>query len=1051
MSTEAVDQVGPAPGGRPSSPLLTSWFEFLLDGSLLETHLRKANPDPTAAQLIVQFLEQASKPSVNEQNQVQPPVDNRRNRTLKLLALKIAAHMRWDLDLLEKGLSIPVLNMLLNELLCVSKVPPGVKHVDLDLSTLPPTTAMAVLIYNRWAIRTIVLSSFPEKQTKPGPHQMNMLNIVQQEKEMTENILIVLKEQSADSISVLEGALRLQKDFYVHNVRTLDLLGADSAATANGETEASTAGLRISAHELHCLLHYDLGGIYFQQGCTDQGTYEKAREHFRQTRDLLQKLGSSLHVHLDEKRLAGYWNACRALTGTLGPTDATATAYGQINSLIRTHNHQALVEAFIKDNANQTLPNHFRQSVLREFLHKAQQGERGLDDVCHQLCVCNAVRDALQGEGLSVRFHQLLLKPSKRLVDFILEVCTRSLEKDRPSETSRRNMANFMKTLCESLEELPLVFVVSSHKLFMELLREEERKVLVEQMRKRSATINLSAKPLPSFYDIPASASVSIGQLEQQLILSLEPRRVRQILIELHGMAQRPFWRVNSKWEVPPDYINVILGIKDPLTKDLVYILMAKGLHCITIKDFGHARQLFSAGLELVTEFSPRLRQVMLNELLLLEVRAHETLAAEGCRDRPPPDLVSRVRGYLEMRIHDLPMRQVVGEECVAFMLNWRENDYLTLQVPPPLVQTNPYIKLGQLLASTCKELPGPKETRRTAKELWEVVVQVCSMSVQHKRSSDGRLGLIKHRESSMGIMQRSKFITFIKKLRDDIVNEVTAEHLTIWPSTLANLQAVDVEAVAVTVKELVSYALTLNPNNQSWLITQADIYFGNGLRRSSSSSSWLQSPPGVTSQYSAALHFYLQAGAVCSDFFTRPVPPEVYTDQVAVLCQFLREVDYMTAFKALQEQNGHDAMDSFYDYIWDVTILEYLTLTSQYSAALHFYLQAGAVCSDFFTRPVPPEVYTDQVAVLCQFLREVDYMTAFKALQEQNGHDAMDSFYDYIWDVTILEYLTRIPIGVIKAIGQAELNTSNPEEVLLLAAQKRKKRFLQAMAKLYF
>lgn len=76
-------------------------------------------------------------------------------------------------------------------------------------------------------------------------------------------------------------------------------------------------------------------------------------------------------------------------------------------------------------------------------------------------------------------------------------------------------------------------------------------------------------------------------------------------------------------------------------------------------------------------------------------------------------------------------------------------------------------------------------------------------------------------------------------------------------------------------------------------------------------------------------------------------------------------------------------------------------------------------------------------MAVLCQFLREVDYMTAFKALQEQNrwdaapetplsrfftsffffnfclwlffSHDAMDSFYDYIWDVTILEYLTCI------------------------------------------
>uniref|UniRef100_A0A7N6C2P9 INTS8 TPR repeats domain-containing protein n=1 Tax=Anabas testudineus TaxID=64144 RepID=A0A7N6C2P9_ANATE len=958
MSAEAADRVAAVGGSRPSTPLQTSWFEFLLDGSLLEKHLEKSNPDPLPVQLIIQFLEQASKPSVNEQNQVQPPADNRRNRTLKLLALKVAAHMKWDLDVLEKGLTIPVLNMLLNELLCVSKVPPGVKHVDLDLSTLPPTTAMAVIIYNRWAIRTIVLSSFPEKQTKPGPHQMNMLSIVQQEKEMTENILTVLKEQAADSISVLEGALRLKKDFYVHTLRTLDLLAADAAA--NGETESSTAGLRISADELHCQVHYDLGGIFFQHGFTDQPAFEKARDHFRQTKELLRKLDSTVHVHLDEKRLAGYWNACKAMTGDC-----------ELNSCRRS------------------------TSTTRR--------ESGLDLVCHKLCVCNAVRDALEGEVLSVRFQQLLFKPRKLMVDFILEVCTRSLEKDRPSETSRRHMANFLKTLCESLEDLSLVFVVSSHKLFMELLKEEERKVLVEQMRKRSATINLSGKPLPSFYDIPASASVNIGQLEQQLILSLEPRRIRQILIELHGMAERPFWRVNSKWEVPPDYINVILGIKDNLTKDLVYILMAKGLHCIAIKDFVHARQLFSACLELVTEFSPKLRQVMLNEMLLLEVRAHETMASEGSKERPPPDLVSRVRGYLEMRIHvgflfpDLPLRQVVGEECVAFMLNWRENDYLTLQVPPSLVMNNPYIKIGQLLASTCKELPGPKESRRTAKELWDVVVQICSMSIQHKRNNDGRVGLIKHRESSMGIMHRSKFITFIKKLReplvlttlislfvrlhsivrDDIVNEVTAEHLSIWPSTLPNIQAVDVEAVAVTVKELVSYALTLNPNNQSWLITQADIYF-------------------VTNQYSAALNFYFQAGAVCSDFFTKAVPPDVYTDQV------LKRM-----IKCCSMMNCHT-----------------------------------------------------QVAVLCQFLREVDYMTAFKALQEQNSHDSMDSFYDYIWDVTILEYLTHIHHKrgeiekrqiAIKAIGQTELNTSNPEEVLQLAAQKRKKRFLQAMAKLYF
>lgn len=68
--------------------------------------------DPPPVQLIVQFLEQASKPSVNEQNQVQPPPDNKRNRILKLLALKVAAHLKWDLDVLEKRYSLYIFMLI---------------------------------------------------------------------------------------------------------------------------------------------------------------------------------------------------------------------------------------------------------------------------------------------------------------------------------------------------------------------------------------------------------------------------------------------------------------------------------------------------------------------------------------------------------------------------------------------------------------------------------------------------------------------------------------------------------------------------------------------------------------------------------------------------------------------------------------------------------------------------------------------------------------------------------------------------------------------------
>ncbi|KFP07512.1 Integrator complex subunit 8, partial [Calypte anna] len=952
--------------------------------------------DPPPVQLIVQFLEQASKPSVNEQNQVQPPPDNKRNRILKLLALKVAAHLKWDLDVLEKSLSVPVLNMLLNELLCISKVPPGTKHVDVDLSSLPPTTAMAILLYNRWAIRTIVQSSFPVKQPKPGPPQLNVMNQMQQEKELTENILKVLKEQAADSILVLEGALKMNKDLYVHTIRTLDLLAMEPGMV-NGETESSTAGLKISAEEIQCQVCYDLGAIYFQQGATNAAVQENAKEKFFKTKELIAKNGSSsLHFTIDEERLAGYCQACGIPTSSSGDASQQATPYSQIHSCMKSGNYQDLVKIFLEDNLTLSLPFEFRQSVLRELFQKAQLGNDALDEVCFKVCVCNTVCDVLQGRTVDVQFCQLFLKPSKEKIDFLLEVCSKSINLENASEALKRKLAAFLKNLCLGLEDLQLVFMISSHELFIKLLKDDERKLLVDQMRKRSPRINLSTKPVTSFYDIPASASVNIGQLEHQLILSVDPWRIRQILIELHGMtSERQFWTVSNKWEVPNVYGNVILGIKDNLTRDLVYILMAKGLHCCAIKDFVHAKQLFAACLELVTEFSPKLRQVMLNEMLLLDIYTHEAGAGVS-GERPPSDLISRVRGYLEMRVPDIPLRQVIAEECVAFLLNWRENEYLTMQVPLPLVQTNPYVKLGQLLAATCKELPGPKESRRTAKDLWEVVVQICSVSSQHKRGNDGRVSLIKHRESTLGIMYRSELLSFIKKLREplvlttilslfvklhnvreDIVNDITAEHISIWPSSIPNLQSVDFEAVAVTVKELVSYALTINSNNHFWLIIQADIYF-------------------ATNQYSAALHYYLQAGAVCSDFFTKMVPPDVYTDQVI-----------KRMIKCCSLLNCHT-----------------------------------------------------QVAILCQFLREVDYKTAFKALQEQNSHDAMDSYYEYIWDVTILEYLTYLHHKrgetdkrqiAIKAIGQTELNASNPEEVLQLAAQRRKKKFLQAMAKLYF
>lgn len=60
-----------------------------------------------------------------------------------------------------------------------------------------------------------------------------------------------LKEQAADSILVLEGALKFNKDLYVHTIRTLELLAMEPGMV-NGETEGSTAGFNISTEEMQC-------------------------------------------------------------------------------------------------------------------------------------------------------------------------------------------------------------------------------------------------------------------------------------------------------------------------------------------------------------------------------------------------------------------------------------------------------------------------------------------------------------------------------------------------------------------------------------------------------------------------------------------------------------------------------------------------------------------------------------------------------------------------------------------------------------------------------
>ena len=106
----------------PSAPSKTLWFEFLFVDGLLERHLDQPQPDPSAADLVSEFLAHAQSASqasaaqaaaqsradlVNGTNGTDRPSTEAAEKSkkewlLQLLATKTGCEWRWDVQLLEQ-------------------------------------------------------------------------------------------------------------------------------------------------------------------------------------------------------------------------------------------------------------------------------------------------------------------------------------------------------------------------------------------------------------------------------------------------------------------------------------------------------------------------------------------------------------------------------------------------------------------------------------------------------------------------------------------------------------------------------------------------------------------------------------------------------------------------------------------------------------------------------------------------------------------------------------------------------------------------------------
>lgn len=141
------------------------WFEFLLKPSLLTQHLNKNN----AIETMQKFLATSDQQPNNDLNEVDTLNKNeglkigRKQLALKILALKVASYLNFNLEMFEKCLPIQKQVQLLSDLCSITSgrlvnLPLSLVHeVPIAAEGNKSALNFALTLYHRWVLRAQVL------------------------------------------------------------------------------------------------------------------------------------------------------------------------------------------------------------------------------------------------------------------------------------------------------------------------------------------------------------------------------------------------------------------------------------------------------------------------------------------------------------------------------------------------------------------------------------------------------------------------------------------------------------------------------------------------------------------------------------------------------------------------------------------------------------------------------------------------------------------------------------------------------------------------------
>ncbi|CAF3112473.1 unnamed protein product [Rotaria sp. Silwood2] len=854
----------------------TSWFEFLLNPTLIDTFLTEDNLEITGTDLIIQFLisanliEQKTKLKTATENPNDIELKDNRIRALRHLAIKIAAKLNWDLVVIEKRIPVAVASDLIHcfvRLTTQSDKNYKDREQLQQLSRLDEPALFAVQLLHRWTVRTCVQSSFPMKPIKI--FQVNVagyVNPLQHMRGPNENVIEMARSKVRESIQALEVLLECTSVVRIPIDACFGLIDIENGLVPCDWSRTQVYPL------VECLarIAYDLGLIYFYEQ-----NYVNAYTMFRRVNDLRNQLESTNYF----SSLDGYLISLHSMNPSM---EQNLLNKSKDRFLMGIPPPRASVEDYISLLAEDNERKEMTMAARYRLEERPEVGSQQYKIVCS----FNLIRSLLDGKHIS---------NTQYAFDY-LETALQRLKQVTPKQRLLLNsflkihFYNLTKGLQEQLRMDKLAHLVgSAFSIPNWHLRKHQTVQRSYLLERPNGSVQFKCQTCLLHSSEPNILLATITELDNT--------KLPQIFNELF-----PPSIMQTSLDQP---LNMIMNTNH-LLGQIIRILHEKAKRAKFYKNYTQSRLLLTQAIDFL---SPLHHQDMSIGQLIKYLHY----------DRLLFDLSEAIskQTYLDNENN-------LWEKCQSFLTeNHSENGLLNnenqTQIRPEFAREL-WDRILDILSEKSQGPVGNKQSRNRHQQsnslndkLSVVDLQKFLINIHHPILIQIIFSLL------------SRLYSFILVEQSHV--DIYSEYSRYWPTSIDNRQrSIRISTVAQIIQVIFEHIQTLKylpiQIKSSLYRTQADIYLT------------LQQYTQAMHAYIDAIS--IETAIFSSSTINQPDDMMIrnmikaalqlgYHTQVACISQLLSTPDYNIIFKTLQENYMNDDIDDYYECIWDLALLESL------------------------------------------------------------------------------------------------------------------------------